>query len=334
MPTTQLADPSRAKRLVAAITCVALAGACALSLANPSRACAATSSTEGTLSDLQRRIEETGQAYAASKEKVASIQDQIKQNNERLAQLSQQLPEARSKAALAINSSYKMRSSGPGLLDLICSSKDFNDLLSTVKYLNAIESHNTDQATRLVSLSNQLSQTQAELARQAEEAAQEEATAASALQEAQAARQEAQKKAQEENARSGGGSLDPINWNTDKVEFVATWAPRIDNYLAGSPMAGCGTAYAAAAWDYGVDPRWSPAISNTESSKGAHCFLPHNAWGWGNSSWPNWETAIRDHVRGLATAYGSTITMEAARKYCPPNPQHWYSATLAQMNLI
>ncbi len=31
---------------------------------------------------------------------------------------------------------------------------------------------------------------------------------------------------------------------------------RIDSYLAGSPLSGQGATFAAAAWDYGVDPRF------------------------------------------------------------------------------
>ena len=125
-----------------------------------------------------------------------------------------------------------------------------------------------------------------------------------------------------------------VDWSQDKQAFVGHWAPRIDAYLAGSPLGGQGKTFADAAWDYGVDPRWSPAISNTESSKGLYCFKPHNAWGWGSSSWGSWEEAIRDHVAGLARIYGPTISMEAARKYCPPNADHWYSATLAEMERI
>lgn len=125
-----------------------------------------------------------------------------------------------------------------------------------------------------------------------------------------------------------------IDWSSDKAAFVDQWAGRIDAYLSGSPMAGQGTTFAAAAWDNGVDPRFSPAISNTESSKGLYCFRPHNAWGWGSSSWGSWEEAINAHVRGLARGYGSTITIEGAKKYCPPNWEHWYNSTLNQMNMI
>ncbi len=121
---------------------------------------------------------------------------------------------------------------------------------------------------------------------------------------------------------------------TDRDSFIAEWTQRIDAYLAGSPLAGYGYAFAEAACDYGVDPRWSPAISNTESSKGLNCFRPHNAWGWGQASWPDWDTAIRAHVKGLAQSYGYTISEAAAQKYCPPSWHDWYVATAAEMAKI
>lgn len=129
-------------------------------------------------------------------------------------------------------------------------------------------------------------------------------------------------------------SSDGADWTSDQAAFVAEWSARIDAYLAGSALAGQGQTFAEAAWAYGVDPRWSPAISYTESSKGEVCYMPHNAWGWGGCEWDTWEEAINDHVRGLARGYGYTISIEAAQKYCPPNWEHWYNVTSAQMNLI
>jgi len=127
---------------------------------------------------------------------------------------------------------------------------------------------------------------------------------------------------------------DPVEASTDKQVFVDLWTPRIDAYLAGSPMAGFGYAFANAAFDYGVDPRWSPAIACLESSKGRYCFLPYNAWGWGQVSWPDWETAIYAHVRGLSIGYGYTISEANAKKYCPPNWEYWLSFVSTQMTLI
>ena len=134
----------------------------------------------------------------------------------------------------------------------------------------------------------------------------------------------------DENAVANGD----VDWSMDKKAFVAEWSERIDNYLDGSPMEGQGSNFASAAWDYGVDPRWSPAIATTESTKGQYTFAEHNAWGWGSASWGSWEEAIDDHVKGLADGYGSTITQEGAEKYCPPNADHWYNTTLSEMNHI
>ncbi|MGN1361979.1 MAG: coiled-coil domain-containing protein [Eggerthellaceae bacterium] len=129
-------------------------------------------------------------------------------------------------------------------------------------------------------------------------------------------------------------TADNADWSTTKSAFVKKWAPRIDVYLGNAPLGGQGKTFAAAAWDYGVDPRWSPAISCVESTKGRYCFRSHNAWGWGNVSWSSWEEAIYAHVGGLARGYGYTVTQAAARKYCPPNWRHWYNTCVSEMAKI
>lgn len=204
-----------------------------------------------------------------------------------------------------------------------------------------------------------------EAQRQAEEAAAAAAAAATAEAEAQA-EAEAAAKAEEEAAQTHSEQSEPssesaseasqpesasepeepepasfeqptddgANWSQDQKDFVNEWSQRIDAYLAGSALAGQGATFAKAAWTYGVDPRWSPAIAFTESTLGANCFNPHNAWGWGSASWGSWEEAINDHVAGLARGYGYTISIEAAQKYCPPNWENWYNRTLEQMNKI
>ena len=129
-------------------------------------------------------------------------------------------------------------------------------------------------------------------------------------------------------------NLTAVDWSVGKKAFIVEWGARIDAYLKGTELAGYGETFAEAAWDNGVDPRWSPAISNTESGNGANCFLPYNAWGWGDYVWSDWDTAIRAHVAGLAERYGYSVTYAMAQTYCPPNSVHWYNNTLAQMALI
>ena len=128
--------------------------------------------------------------------------------------------------------------------------------------------------------------------------------------------------------------LEPLDLSVGREEFMSIWTQRIDAYLAGGNLAGMGAVFVEAAWENGVDPRWSPAISMTESTQGANCFLPYNAWGWGKSSWPNWSDAIRGHVSGLASGYGFTISTDAARAYCPPTYMHWFETTVSEMKKI
>ena len=127
---------------------------------------------------------------------------------------------------------------------------------------------------------------------------------------------------------SGTVETDPVV--TTREYYVSVWSVRIDNYLAGSPLAGYGYAFAEAAWDYGVDPRWSPAIAAVESSKGWYCFEPYNAWGWFAYLGSDWDSSIRAHVAGLSNGYGYTLTYAAAARYCPPGDA-WYAATAAQL---
>lgn len=166
-----------------------------------------------------------------------------------------------------------------------------------------------------------------------------------AAEEAQRAEDEAHRQAAEGHRASqlagdsGSSSeatgLAEVDWSLSKAEFVSEWTARIDAYLAGSSLAGYGSLFAEASWEYGIDPRFSPAISNTESTKGANCFRSHNAWGWmGDTTWGSWEESIPAHAQGLAKGYGYTISLANANKYCPPTYEDWYEKTLAQMKLI
>lgn len=191
----------------------------------------------------------------------------------------------------------------------------------------------TSTASRDISQGIEAIEAEEEAARiAAEEAARAEEEARIAAAEQAKAEQEA--RAAQESAANAAAMLSEVDFTVGKEAFITQWTSRIDNYLAGSPLAGYGSTFAEAAWNNGVDPRWSPAISNTESSKGAVCFKPYNAWGWGSSSWSSWEEAINAHVAGLASVYGYSITVANAQKYCPPTYMDWYTKTISQMQMI
>lgn len=166
----------------------------------------------------------------------------------------------------------------------------------------------------------------------------EEAARLAAEEAARVAEQEAIDRADATRSRyyATFGSLPAgdVDFSIGREAFIEEWSARINDYLFGSPLSGYGETFAEAAWEAGIDPRWSPAISNTESTKGRVCFKSHNAWGWDQTDWPDWDTAIRSHVAGLARGYGFTISYSYAMRYCPPNYDNWYRDTLNQMQLI
>lgn len=137
------------------------------------------------------------------------------------------------------------------------------------------------------------------------------------------------------SSSTAAAGISSVDWSVGHDAFVEHWSARIDAYLSGSPLSGQGTTFAEAAWANGLDPRLSPAISNTESSKGAVCFLPYNAWGWGQSSWGSWESAIWGHASGLAAGgYGPMVTYAGAKRYCPPTYDSWYKNTMSEVARI
>lgn len=122
------------------------------------------------------------------------------------------------------------------------------------------------------------------------------------------------------------GDIEPAPMDGDVANLTITqaevggWAARIDRYLEGTALDGCGQIFAQAACDYGVDPRLSPAIAMIESTAGAYIPAPHNAWGWGGpgnwASWPDWETAIREHTKGLLDNGYMPFDQAAGTRYC------------------
>lgn len=163
----------------------------------------------------------------------------------------------------------------------------------------------------------------------------EEEAARIAAEEAQRAADQACIDRGNANKAAAGNPNDGVDFNIGREEFVKVWGERINNYLAGSPLSGYGETFAEAAFENGIDPRVSPAISNTESTKGAHCFKAFNAWGWMDSSvWGDWTTAINAHIAGWAKGYGYTVTLAGAAAYCPDTYQDWYQRTISQLVLI
>ncbi|QWT18188.1 hypothetical protein KPC83_03395 [Collinsella sp. zg1085] len=316
-------------------------------------ASAVTQETEAQLTETQKQVEASASAYSDACAQVNKLQDKINENAARISELESKLPAQRQRASRAMRASYKHEQSSNSFMTLVLNAESFEDFLTRMNYLDQINASNTRALDELTATEAELEQQRLELEQAKSQAQAEQAKADAALKEAQALRQAAERRAakeaenelralQEAAAQQAGGQgqtpvvidATTVDWSLSVDDFVALWAPRINAYLEGSPLAGYGENFARAAWTYGVDPRWSPAISNTESSKGQHLFREHNAWGWGHIDFASWEEAIDTHVRGLAEGYGYTISVQGAQKYCPPNWFAWYNNTVAEMNKI
>lgn len=319
---------------------------------------------DADMSQLQSQIESTAQDYDTATAKSAQLQQQIQDNQARLDEINEQLPDQMDRSADAVRALYVLQQEGYNLLNMVLSSESIGDFLQRVDYIDCIQQHSTAQVQKLTDMKSELETTQAQLDKDAQEASEQADRAQRAMEQAVAAREQAQQKAAAEAAQQAAAAqaaqqaavaaaqgsavtasqqvsvpaaASTVDWSLEKTAFVAQWTPRIDAYLAGSPLAGTGADFAADAWNHGVDPRWSPAISAIESSKGAACANSYNAWGWtasggGFRSFGSWEEAIDAHTAYLARVYGSTLTQEAAKTYA--GDPSWYSKCAAQMDMI
>lgn len=356
-----------ARPLVAACLALALCAACIPAAAWGSPA---TEAANNAVEQAETEVSRTAAAYDGALAEQGRLKQEIAQLDGRIAQIEAELPAQEQRSDESCVALYKLSGIDSSIIAVLLSARSFSEALSFVDSYNLIISQNLDQLATTQRMKAELEESKQQLeqdkqdadaaaqaakqaladAQAARKAAQEraaavqaeEARAAAAAAEAakkaassKAEKQQAKKEAEQASKDSQNASVSNVNWSSSKQAFVNKWAPRINSYLSGSPTAGTGKAYAAAAWDYGVDPRWAPAISTVESSKGAACFASYNAWGYGGRSFSSWSDGIYTVVAALGSdLYGGALTQAAAKTYCPPSWQSWYSKCASEMAKI
>lgn len=159
-------------------------------------------------------------------------------------------------------------------MSFLVNAQSLGEFITTCKYTNQITSSSVDEIEELNNMQTELEQNKAELQQAKSQLEAEQKNAEDALAQAQQLRSEAQAKAEQENAAElakleadkaaaaeklsgegvsgGNSSSQATNTNTtidttvnnsntgssDYDSFINEWTSRIDNYLAGSPMAG------------------------------------------------------------------------------------------------
>ncbi|MGN0072350.1 MAG: coiled-coil domain-containing protein [Coriobacteriales bacterium] len=330
----------------------------------------ATEAANNAVEQAETEVSRTADAYNKALDEQDRLEKEIAQLNSRIGQIEELLPAQEERSNESCVALYKLSGVDSSVIAVLLSARTFSEAISIIDSYNYIISQNVSQLVSTHQLKSELEQSRQKLEGDKQDADAAAQSAAQALEDAQAARKAAQERAaavQAEEARaaaeaaaaakkaasskadkkkaeqeadqaakdSENASISNVDWSASKQAFVSKWAPRINSYLAGSPTAGTGKAYAAAAWDYGVDPRWAPAISTVESSKGAACFASYNAWGYGGRSFSSWSDGIYTVVAALGSElYGGALTQAAAKTYCPPNWQSWYNSCAREMGKI
>lgn len=227
-----------------------LTAALALSLAMPGVARATS------LSELQGRIDESNEAYNTAVARATELQDQIDANEARLAQIEEELPAKKDAAAKSLRVSYKMQAGSGDLIQLLLSSEDFNEVISTLQYLEKITSHNNAAVEDLAQATDELEQVQSALASQKAQVDSEVQSALASLTEANDARdqyeaqmaaqqaaQVRQAAAQQQGASSGDSANKADSSASQDVETDGEWmcglasAYDVDNNTGGTATA-------------------------------------------------------------------------------------------------
>lgn len=232
-----------------------LTAALALSLAMPGVARATS------LSELQGRIDESNEAYNTAVARATELQDQIDANEARLAQIEEELPAKKDAAAKSLRVSYKMQAGSGDLIQLLLSSEDFNEVISTLQYLEKITSHNNAAVEDLAQATDELEQVQSALAFQKAQVDSEVQSALASLTEANDARDQyeaqmaaqqaaqvrqaaAQQQATEQQGASSGDSANKADSSASQdVETDGEWmcglasAYDVDNNTGGTATA-------------------------------------------------------------------------------------------------
>lgn len=231
-----------------------LTAALALSLAMPGIAHATS------LSELQGRIDESNEAYNTAVAHATELQDQIDANEARLAQIEEELPAKKDAAAKSLRVSYKMQAGSGDFIQLLLSSEDFNEVISTLQYLEKITSHNNAAVEDLAQATDELEQLQSALASQKAQVDSEVQSALASLTEANDARDQyeaqmaaqqaaqvrqaaAQQQAAEQRGASGSDSAKSDSSASQDVETDGEWmcglasAYDVDNNTGGTATA-------------------------------------------------------------------------------------------------
>ncbi len=160
-----------------------------------------------TLDELQAQIDSCSKAYNTAVDQAIELQDKIEDNERLISQIEAELPGKKDAASSSIRVLYKLQQGASGLIDLLLSADDFNDVITTVQYLDHVVERNNETISDLTSASEELDQARSALESEKTQVDEQVSSAMASLREANSAREQyeaelAAQKAAEEAAKA------------------------------------------------------------------------------------------------------------------------------------
>ena len=283
-----------------------------------------------TEEEARSEIQLAEEAVEAADGDARRLRDEIEAAGDRMEQLEDGLPGKREDAASTMRSLYKMYSDLPAEVSIILGTDSADVMLSELFLYESVSTTNIKGA---IGMSQELAGIREEIAEKGDELK----AAETRLRESEERRDEATAVLKRIlNAPPAIEGCEPIDWSLSDDEIVAEWAPRIDAYLEGYPLEGHGEDFVRAGIKYGVDPRISVTISNTESTRGKAMLVgKNNPFGWLQHSFDSLEDAIYAHAEYMTCSYyNGRLDAKTAQTYCPPVWQSWLEDTLSAAQSI
>lgn len=289
-----------------------------------------TPASAKTAPEAQDAVDAAQAAYEDAQGEADRLAGEVESVRGRTRQLEGEMPAMRERAAGAMRELYKASPDLPIGVALMMRTTDVDGLVSGMSAVEAISDATigalVSGAGELASGEERLAGLEAELA----DAREALGDAGDAVDEAESVLRRIL------DAPPAIEGCEPIDWSMGDDEIVAEWAPRIDAFFEGYPLEGQGETFVRAGIQYGVDPRFSAAITNTESTKGLYMYVgDYNPWGWMGQSFSSWEEAIYAHTEYLACDYyHARLDAATAQTYCPPTWESWLERTLSYAQSI
>ena len=301
---------SGARRHLAVVAGLAIALSCVSALS-------ARPAVAETADELQAKIDASTAAYNEATEQIDSLQQKIDEQQKKIDEVQAALPEQRSKADDAIRSMYKMQQGTPGLVDLLLSSDNFMDFLSTFQYIDVISSDQLSQVSALAKMQSDLVSAQETLTAAKDQATKEQQAAAQSMSEAQASLDELNRQIAEQQAAEAAAKAQAEAEAAAKAQAEAQAAADAQAQAQAEAAAQAAAQAQQQAQQAQQQASGSQGSSNPGATDGSE-VMTDGEWMLGKAS----AYDVADNTGGSATASGEALTTTSVTVAVPASQRY------------